>query len=191
MQPAKTSVTLLFSAPTQYVIPVFQRGYVWTLEKQVAPLWADLEDRADDLLKRQSLQNTPAARLLGTPRKHFLGSLVLTPVINSFGRVLAYEVIDGQQRTTTLHLLLLAFRDVSQHLDNKILFQSLDNLTRNPGPYNVASDQYKVWPTQAGRDEVAFLNSAGGVEAVCSQYPLKVEKVRQERPLLAQAYLYS
>lgn len=38
MQPGKASITLLFSSPTQYLIPVFQRGYVWTLEKQVAPL---------------------------------------------------------------------------------------------------------------------------------------------------------
>ena len=30
------------------------------------------------------------------------GSMVLTPVVNAFGRVKAYEVIDGQQRTTTL-----------------------------------------------------------------------------------------
>jgi len=28
--------------------------------------------------------------------------MVLTPVVNAFGRVKAYEVIDGQQRTTTL-----------------------------------------------------------------------------------------
>ncbi|OAI23418.1 DUF262 domain-containing protein [Methylomonas koyamae] len=190
MQPGKTSITLLFNAPTQYVIPVFQRGYVWTLEKQVAPLWADLSDRADDLIKRQEVQNTSAAHLLGTARKHFLGSLVLTPVVNSFGRVGAYEVIDGQQRTTTLHLLLIAFRDVSKRLGNAVLFQLLENLTKNPGPYNESSDHHKVWPTQAGRDEITFLNTAGGSDAVCKKYPLKVGKVRQERPLLVQTYLY-
>ena len=190
MQPGKTSITQLFNAPTQYVIPVFQRGYVWTLEKQIAPLWSDLVDRADDLIKRQEVQNTSAAHLLGTPRKHFLGSLVLTPVVNSFGRVGAYEVIDGQQRTTTLHLLLIAFRDVSKRLGNAVLIQWLENLTRNPGPYNESSDHHKVWPTQAGRDEIAFLNTAGSSDAVCKRYPLKVGKVRQERPLLVQTYLY-
>lgn len=190
MQPGKTSITLLFNAPIQYVIPVFQRGYVWTLEKQVAPLWSDLADRADDLIKRQEVQNTSAAHLLGTPRKHFLGSLVLTPVVNRFGRVGAYEVIDGQQRTTTLHLLLIAFRDVSKRLGNTVLMQWLENLTRNPGPYNVSSDHHKVWPTQAGRDEIAFLNTAGSSDAVCKTYPLKAGKVRQERPLLVQTYLY-
>ena len=46
MQSGKSSITQLFGAPVQYVIPVFQRGYVWTLAKQVGPLWADIEDRA-------------------------------------------------------------------------------------------------------------------------------------------------
>lgn len=36
MQPSKTTVTGLFNSPHQYQIPIFQRGYVWTLEKQVA-----------------------------------------------------------------------------------------------------------------------------------------------------------
>lgn len=189
MQPGKTSITLLFNAPTQYVIPVFQRGYVWTIEKQVAPLWSDLADRADDLIKRQEVQNSPAGHLLGTPRKHFLGSLVLTPVVNSFGRVGAYEVIDGQQRTTTLHLLLVAFRDVANRLGNADLLQ-LGNLTKNTGTYKETSDHYKVWPTQAGRDEISFLNTAGSSDAVCKKYPIKIGKVRQERPLLVQTYLY-
>jgi len=190
MQPGKTSVTLLFIAPVQYVIPVFQRGYVWTLEKQVAPLWYDLADRSDDLIKRKQVQNTTAAHLLGTPRKHFLGSLVLTPVVNSFGWVNAYEVIDGQQRTTTLHLLLIAFRDASKHLGNSVLLQWLENLTINPGPYNENTDHHKVWPTQAGRDEIAFIDNAGSAEIVCNKYPLKVGKVKQQRPLLVQSYLY-
>ena len=190
MQPAKTSITLLFNAPVQYVIPVFQRGYVWTLEKQVAPLWYDLADRSDDLIKRKEVQNTDAAHLLGTPRKHFLGSLVLTPLVNSFGRVSAYEVIDGQQRTTTLHLLLIAFRDASAHLGDGDLLQMLENLTKNSGSYKEATDHHKVWPTQAGRDEIAFLDTAASAEAVCTKYPLKVGKVKQERPLLVQSYLY-
>jgi hypothetical protein len=58
MQPGKASTTLLYSAPTQYLIPVLQRGDFWTLEKQVAPLWADLEDHALRLVehKAQALQ---------------------------------------------------------------------------------------------------------------------------------------
>ena len=41
MQLGKTSVTLLFNAPTQYMIPVFQRDYVWKLDKQGASFDTD------------------------------------------------------------------------------------------------------------------------------------------------------
>ncbi|MBO7459902.1 MAG: DUF262 domain-containing protein [Bacteroidales bacterium] len=46
MHPDLATITELFNMPRQYAIPIFQRGYVWTLEKQVAPLWFDILDRA-------------------------------------------------------------------------------------------------------------------------------------------------
>jgi hypothetical protein len=193
MQPGKASVTSLFSAPAQYVIPVFQRGYVWTLEKQVVPLWADLEDRAIKLIERAEMAQQVGAHSLKPLQKHFLGSLVLTPVHSAFGRVTAYEVIDGQQRTTTLHLLMLAFRHAARLLEGSAVPQMLDSLVRNPGPYTVKDDHHKVWPTQAGRAEIAFLDEAVDCPAVCGAYPAKAGKngkQRIERPLMVQAYLY-
>ena len=190
MQPDKTSAIRLFSSPLQYVIPVFQRGYVWTLEKQVAPLWADIEERALAWLDRQEMLKTAGASQLAPLRKHFLGSVVLTPITSAFGRVTAYEVIDGQQRTTTLHLLLLAFRHAVDRLDNPQLVQMLSSLVRNAGPFSVESDSHKVWPTKAGRDEISFLAQATSVEAVCAEFPAVIGRVKRERPLMVQAYLY-
>jgi hypothetical protein len=193
MQPGKASVTSLFSAPSQYLIPVFQRGYVWSLEKQVVPLWADLEDRALKLIERSEMAQQVGTQSLKPLQKHFLGSLVLTPVHSAFGRVTAYEVIDGQQRTTTLHLLMLAFRHAAKLLEGSPVPQMLDSLVRNPGPYTVKDDHHKVWPTQAGRAEMAFLDEAGDCQAVCNAYPArggKNGKQRIERPLMVQAYLY-
>lgn len=190
MQPDKTSAIRLFSSPLQYVIPVFQRGYVWTLEKQVAPLWVDIEERAAAWLDRQDLLKAPGAAQLGPLRKHFLGSVVLTPITSAFGRVNAYEVIDGQQRTTTLHLLLLAFRHAVERLESPQLAQMLSSLVRNAGSFGVESDTHKVWPTKAGRDEMAFLDQAPSVDAVCAEFPALTGRVRRERPLMVQAYLY-
>lgn len=199
MQPQKAPVTQLFNAPYQYQIPVFQRGYVWTLEKQVVPLWADVEDRANALLERRTLSTGPGTQALRPLPKHFLGSIVLAPLQNSFGRVGAYEVIDGQQRTTTLHLLMLALRHATQQLGNSPLPQMLDVLVRNPGPYpNQPDDHHKVWPTQAGRQEMRILDEAASANAVCQAYPAKIEKKvdgkkkeeKVERPLMVQAYLY-
>ena len=193
MQPGKTSVTSLFNAPAQYLIPVFQRGYVWTLEKQVVPLWADLEDRALRLIERTEMAQQVGVQSLKPLQKHFLGSLVLTPMHSSFGRVTAYEVIDGQQRTTTLHLLMLAFRHAAKMLDSSPVAQMLDGVVRNPGPYTVVEDHHKVWPTKAGRAEIAFLDQAADCASVLAAYPARAGKngkQRVERPLMVQAYLY-
>ena len=76
----------------QFIIPVFQRDYSWTRE-QCRQLWADIV-------------RTPK----GPEDGHFLGSLVYTGGIS--GAVFSsWLVIDGQQRLTTLTLLLLALRD--------------------------------------------------------------------------------
>ncbi len=190
MQPGKASITLLFSTPAQYLIPVFQRGYVWTLEKQVAPLWADLEDRALRLVEHKELALQVGAQPLKPLQKHFLGSLVLTPITSAFGRVTAYEVIDGQQRTTTLHLLMLAFRHAATQLSGSPVSQMLDGLVRNPGPYTVPSDHFKVWPTQAGRTEIDALNSAQDCQSICELFPAKQGTKRLIRPLMVQAYLF-
>ena len=79
MQPSKTTITGLFNSPYQYQIPIFQRGYVWTLEKQVVPLWADIQERVDARLERDAAQQSVGAGVLKPLQKHFLGSLVMTP----------------------------------------------------------------------------------------------------------------
>lgn len=190
MQPSKTTVTGLFNSPYQYQIPIFQRGYVWTLEKQVVPLWADIQGHADARMERDLAQQSVGAGVLKPLQKHFLGSLVLTPVTPPFGRVPAYEVIDGQQRSTTLQLLLLSFRHAAQHVGDTQLPEMLDTLIRNPGPYTVETDYHKVWPTQAGQDEIAFLYGAADVEAVFASYPARAGRSKVERPLMVQTFLY-
>ena len=51
----KVSPLTMFSQPLQYLVPIFQRGYVWTIEKQIHLLWADIVDRAKELERYQSL----------------------------------------------------------------------------------------------------------------------------------------
>ncbi|RZT98235.1 uncharacterized protein with ParB-like and HNH nuclease domain [Advenella incenata] len=191
MQPKRTTVTGLFDSPYQYQVPIFQRGYVWTLEKQVAPLWADIQDRSDAHLERQVLSTSGTANGVKPLQKHFLGSIVMTPIPhNKFGRVPAYEVIDGQQRSTTLHLLLLAFSFSARTVSNPVLQQMLANLIRNPGPYGDVDDHHKVWPTQAGRSEMKFLNNAQTIEEIYDTYPAREGRNKLERPLMVQTFLY-
>ena len=95
-------VSDLFEKPRRYLIPLFQRGYVWTKDGQWAPLWDDLLS----LVKAVRAQRLSNGR---HPRKHFLGAIVLQQQNLGIRYIPVSDVIDGQQRITTLQLLLLAF----------------------------------------------------------------------------------
>jgi uncharacterized protein with ParB-like and HNH nuclease domain len=80
----------------QYIIPLFQRYYSWKKEhwdRLRKDIWALMEDESKPV--------------------HFLGPLVCTPTSHFPGSVPAYQLIDGQQRLTTLTLLLAALRNVA------------------------------------------------------------------------------
>jgi uncharacterized protein with ParB-like and HNH nuclease domain len=86
--------TKIINGTTQFVIPVFQRDYNWT-EANCDQLWKDVVRIASD----------PAER------GHFLGSLVYVSTGDSSAGFTRWLLIDGQQRLTTLTLLLTALRD--------------------------------------------------------------------------------
>src|SRR5690242_20057861 len=102
MKPDKLTVYDLFQKERRYVVPLYQRSYVWNREEQWEPLWEDIERQAEACLKADNF----------VPRRsHFLGAVVLNVakiVGSSFARS---EIIDGQQRLTTLQILLAALRD--------------------------------------------------------------------------------
>jgi len=101
MKPHKSSVIALFAEKRRYVVPLFQRPYVWQQDDQWEPLWKDITGRADAILDRDA---RGASR--DGIENHFLGAVVLNK-IKVYGRhVDTMEVIDGQQRLTTLQLLL-------------------------------------------------------------------------------------
>ena len=86
--------TKIINGTTQFVIPVFQRDYNWT-EAQCEQLWKDILQIAVDQ----------------TNRAHFLGSIVYVSTGDSSAGFTRWLLIDGQQRVTTLTLLLTALRD--------------------------------------------------------------------------------
>ncbi len=86
--------TKIINGTTQFVIPVFQRDYSWT-ETQCERLWKDVLQVARD----------------DTDRGHFLGSVVYVSTGDSSAGFTRWLLIDGQQRLTTLTLMLTALRD--------------------------------------------------------------------------------
>jgi uncharacterized protein with ParB-like and HNH nuclease domain len=88
----------LFDGKMHYEIPAFQRPYVWNEEDQWAPLWADVLRVAESrVLGGDSTPTTP---------HHFLGAVVYESKPPVVGDVTRHLVIDGQQRTTTLQLII-------------------------------------------------------------------------------------
>jgi len=78
----------------QYVIPVYQRNYEWT-EEQCKKLFEDIIN----------------AHV--TDKYHFTGSVVFAP-LDTDKKIESFVIIDGQQRLTTLYLLLKALIDCAQ-----------------------------------------------------------------------------
>ncbi len=91
------SLQIMLEGTKQYVIPLFQRPYSWEQRE-----WSDLWD---DIIEIYAMAN---------PREHFIGSIVTLPFEPTPAGVSKFTLIDGQQRMTTLLMLLSAIRDVSQ-----------------------------------------------------------------------------
>ena len=86
--------TKIINGTMQFVIPVFQRDYSWN-EAQCEQLWSDILEISRD----------------ESDRGHFLGSIVYMATGDSSAGFTRWLLIDGQQRMTTLALLLVALRD--------------------------------------------------------------------------------
>ena len=107
----KTILTL----ERRYVVPTFQRDYEWTREGQWELFFDDLESVAIRLgEKRREFEaaGQPVVKADQQVAPHFLGAIVLDRLPTSAGSLDARAVIDGQQRLTTIQLLVRAILDV-------------------------------------------------------------------------------
>lgn len=127
-------------ADKRYIIPVYQRKYDWKLEN-CRQLYSDL--------KKIVLEGRSS---------HFFGSIVSSVV--PVGSRLEYHIIDGQQRLTTVTLLLLAMRNLiaqqklvsqSGRLDEQIAQRFLIS------PWAAADDQIKLRPVKGDREALVRL----------------------------------
>lgn len=99
-------ITEMLEARVQFIIPLYQRHYSWE-EKQCEQLW-------NDVITLTKNEDKSVA--------HFMGSFVDISTVNSSTGMKKYSVIDGQQRLTTVMILLIALRDYC-----KETFSTADN----------------------------------------------------------------
>ncbi len=126
MEAGIQTLSSLFDTPVSFRIPVFQRPYAWTKERQWQPLWSDAKRVAGKLLAAKQGEKIPP---------HFMGAIVLQLQSAKSGEVVKRIVVDGQQRLTTLQLLVRAAQESFQALDDTQRANQLSKLTLNDDQY--------------------------------------------------------
>jgi uncharacterized protein with ParB-like and HNH nuclease domain len=134
MQAKETKLQDIIEGTKQYVIPLFQRTYSWT-SKEWEILWKDLLDLYES----------------DNPRTHFIGSIVNMPTVSVPEGVAKYLLIDGQQRLTTIFILLTLLRNKARETQNQEFADEINN-TLLVNPYKKENDFYKLLPTQVDRE---------------------------------------
>jgi hypothetical protein len=166
VQVTQTDLANILDGKKQYQVPLYQRVYSWQT-KQLDQLWNDLTElvelRADD-----------------STATHFMGSLVLAnSPANAIGAVQQMLVVDGQQRLTTLSLLLCALRDYLVQRAEPEQAQGID-AQYLVNVYDRGRPQ-KLLPTQKDRDAyTAVLKrtpQAGGDDLIGAAYRYFVGKI--------------
>lgn len=133
MQAKETKLQDIIEGTKQYVIPLFQRTYSW-IEKDWETLWKDLVELSE----------------MENPRTHFIGSIVNMPTTSVPEGVAKYLLIDGQQRLTTIFILLILLRNKAKEPQNTRFADEINN-TLLVNQYKDGIDHYKLMPTQVDR----------------------------------------
>jgi uncharacterized protein with ParB-like and HNH nuclease domain len=134
MHAKETKLQDIIEGTKQYVVPLFQRTYSWNI-KEWEILWNDLVELCE----------------LEVPRTHFIGSIVNMPTVSVPEGVAKYLLIDGQQRLTTIFLILTLLRNKARE-SNNIEFAEEINHTLLVNPFKKEGDYFKLMPTQIDRD---------------------------------------
>lgn len=134
MDATKGNIFSILNGNKQFLIPVYQRYYSWEPE-QCSRLWNDIVE----MQKKNKVG-------------HFVGSIVNIAEQAMPTGVQKYMIIDGQQRLTTLTLLLIALRDYAEAHpeDATINARRIDNMLLK-NEYEDGDERYKLLLTETDR----------------------------------------
>lgn len=137
----------------RYIIPTFQRDYEWTLEGQWRLLFEDLEPTADRLLdvRTSGAEGSALKSKEQGISPHFLGAIVCASLPFATGGVALRSVIDGQQRLTTIQLMIRGLLDILIETDSDRV-KSVRRMLFNPDDVTESPEEvYKLWPRRKDR----------------------------------------
>jgi len=132
--PVAGNIYGILEGSKQYVIPVYQRIYSWE-QSHCERLWSDVVE-----MHRSSKPS------------HFIGTIVNVAEKTAPVGIQEYSIIDGQQRLTTLSILLLALRDYAKKHANCGV--NPEKITKNLliNEFETGNDKYKILLTQSDRE---------------------------------------
>ena len=180
MEASIVSIQTLFGDQVSYQIPQFQRPYAWGEGDQWFPLWEDVRNLAERHLDSDGQQRV---------RPHFMGAIVLQHRQSNTGEVTKRLVVDGQQRLTTLQLLIKATQLVFRQLDDKARFDRLRALTENSESHlgdDPDNNQTKIRQSNRNDQEafreairVTFLDEHGSYFSITQAFKYFKDKVER------------
>ena len=134
----------LLNGKLQYRVPLFQREYTWD-EEQWDRLWEDILEVYE----------------MPKPQRHFIGSIVTQLMDHSPEDAAKFMLIDGQQRMTSLLIMLAVIRYHSLHEDTDLADEIRDTCLSNRYAKKL-DERMKLRPTQSDRDP--FQRAMNGVQ---------------------------
>ncbi len=139
MNAFKSNIFEYMNGTRQYSIPIYQRVYSWEIE-HCKRLWVDIVS-----MQKENREG------------HFVGSIVRIDEVSAAGFPKAM-IIDGQQRLTTLTLLLIALRDfINRHSTSTEINAAEITDTLLINPYKRNSDRYKLLLTKTDQEALRML----------------------------------
>lgn len=171
----KTDLTTpqgIFGMPQHLTVPIYQRPYVWTQEEQWAPLWSDIRRLTEYRMDNPGAQAT-----------HFLGAVVTQDAPTGPVGVQEFQIVDGQQRLTTLQLTLDATAAAFAARGLHALAARLNFLTHNDSNF-VGDGETALKLRHTNRDQAAF------DEVMTAEPPVDHAALDHRTSLLTQAHDY-
>lgn len=169
MEAAEAKIQRVLEGSRQFLVPHYQRPYSWR-EEQWKALWRDLIELVEET----------------DPKPHFLGSIVTSPARSVPEGVEKRLLIDGQQRLTTVLVLLTLIRDRARDGGVTRLAEKVQDLITNR--HDEGSDHFKLLPTQgedpADSDRDVFIRMVRGdrvtaAEGIAGAYAFFANKLRR------------
>jgi len=183
MKADAVSVLEIFEKKMHLEVPLFQRQYVWQREKHWEPLWEDIARKFGEYLEGR--KDAPV---------HFLGAMVLDQKQTPTTHVEKRQIIDGQQRLTTLQVFLAAFRDFCRAEGCEDIAVECESHIANTGKMaSPDTDKFKVWPTQLDRTQFADVIGSGSRAVLEQKHPLVYRRRARKpeaRPRMVELYIF-